>query len=132
MEVELKKIRHVGCIPPKTRIFLIEEEGFHWIDEQGGYLDLSEETLPLALQLAYQKFSKLGFRLVHFGTRYTLPERDEVGVSALFPHFYASYRSPTGKYFDQELGHMAYVDFASLEAKSLLKELEDDTRHTTP
>ena len=77
-----------------------------------------------ALRLAHQKWKGYAFRTLICGFRYTLPERDEHGMNALFHQMVASYRSPTGVYFDEELGHNCHVQNASKEALDLWHRLE--------
>lgn len=56
--------------------------------------------------------------------RYSLPVRDEVGTNAFFWQMAKSYASSNGHYFDEEAGHMCYVDFASEEALEIWRRCE--------
>ncbi len=64
------------------------------------------------------------FRTLKCGFRYTLPERDEHGSNALFYQMAASYNSMNGVYFEDELGSNCIVHNASMEARNLLKRLQ--------
>jgi len=66
--------------------------------------------------------------MVNCGFRYTLPERDEHGYNALFHQMAASYATSNGVYFDEESGNNCFVNFASEEAKNLLKVLQTSKR----
>ena len=76
-----------------------------------------------AIRDGHKRLQKSYFRLLHCGFRYTLPERDVVGSNALFWQMALSYNSPNGRYFDDEVSHLCYVDFASQEALQLWKTL---------
>ena len=65
---------------------------------------------------------------MHCGFRYTLPERDEHGLNALFNQMVASYSSSNGVYFEQELGHPCIVQNASIQARLLWKKLKQANR----
>ena len=81
-----------------------------------------------AIKRAYLLWKDDCFRTINCGVRYTLPERDEHGNNALFHQMIASYSSMNGIYFDEDLGHNCFVNFASSEAKSLWKELQKQKR----
>ncbi len=107
------------------------EDSFCWLRKNGAdwvKIGLTALSVKEALQLAQQELQLEGFRLLHCGFRYTLPERDEVGANALFHHMSSSYESMTGVYFDPELGHPCRVDFASQEALDLHRELKGATK----
>lgn len=76
-------------------------------------------SISEAIRQARKEWQREGFRTLHCGFRYTLPERDEHGGNALFYQMVASYSSPNGVYFDEELGHNCFVQAASQEALSL-------------
>ena len=118
--------QNVGCV----YLFLRQIEPFRYIwfqeiepgveAETPVWGGTTEEAI-LAARIAW-KFDD--FSSIRCGFRYTLPERDEVGSSALFHQMVASYTSSSGVYFDEELGSNCIVHFASSEAKSLWKRLE--------
>lgn len=81
-------------------------------------------TIPEALLAGYQAWKLDDIRTLRCGFRYTLPERDEVGINALFYQMAASYSSMSGVYFDEELGSNCIVQFASVEARDLWRRLQ--------
>ena len=114
---------HVGKIGRRT-LFLCKLESFQyaWFFEETP-TNVVSHNIEEAIRLAYRKWAPDGFRTLHCGFRYTLPERDEHGINALFYQMVASYRSPNGVYFDEELGGNCIVQFASLESRNLMKRL---------
>lgn len=64
-----------------------------------------------------------GFTFLACGSRFTLPERDEHGMNALFSQMAASFGASSGVYFDSELGHSCIVKNASQEAYDLYRKL---------
>lgn len=83
------------------------------------------QTLEEAIRLARRHWQGRSFRMVNCGYRYTLPERDEHGLNALFHQMVASYSSMNGIYFDPDMGNNCYVNFASAEARDLWKTLKE-------
>lgn len=81
-------------------------------------------TTEEAMRLAFKQWKGDSFRPVNCGFRYTLPERDEHGSSALFYQMVASYSSMNGIYFDEEVGCNCIVHNASQEARSLWNSLK--------
>jgi hypothetical protein len=77
-----------------------------------------------AILLARKFWAKDYFRTLHCGFRYTLPERDEHGVNALYSQMAASYASMNGIYFDPDLSCNCFVQSASNEARTLMKHLQ--------
>lgn len=77
-----------------------------------------------AILLARKFWAKDHFRTLNCGFRYTLPERDEHGVNALYSQMVASYASMNGVYFDPDLGCNCFVQNASNEARALMKQLQ--------
>jgi len=128
------KLIHVGehLVPGegKRRLFLREEGSgsYRWFDENEAATDVAAPTVNEALRLAHRTWKNNGFRTLICGFRYTLPERDEHGMNALFHQMAASHNSFNGVYFDEELGHNCFVQNASLEALNLLKQLEESNR----
>lgn len=80
-------------------------------------------SIAEAMQLAFAKWHDQGFRPLHCGMRFTLPERDEIGRNALFHEMVASYRTPTGNYMDTKISRPCIVNKASQEALDLWKTL---------
>ena len=131
---EHPKLIHVGeylANGKGTRLLFLREDGpgsYRWFDENEETTDVSASTVNEALRLAHQKWKHNGFRTLICGFRYTLPERDEHGMNALFHQMAASHNSFNGVYFDEELGHNCFVQNASIEALNLLKQLEESNR----
>ena len=121
-----KPLIHIGRIVTKenpcTYLFLrkVGDKKYEWFKEEAS-TGVSAETIEEAMRLAHLAFREQSFRTVICGFRYTLPERDEHGLNALFHHLAASHSTLDGRYFDEELGHMCFVDNPSAEALSLLK-----------
>lgn len=109
---------------PPLYLFLKEiDDRYAWFNGDNP-TDAAADTIEGAITLAHKKWKLKGFRLVNCGFLYTLPERDEHGINALFHQMKASYESPNGIYFDETLGHPVYVQNASHEALSLFKEMQ--------
>lgn len=121
---------HAAAIRQKEYLFLrkVQDNLFQWFlvtpsfqkEEETAFI---AETLPLALSQGGKVWKEDSFRLLHCGFRYNLPDRDLVGVNALFWQMVKSYNSFNGHYFDEEVGHMCYVDFASQEALELWRKI---------
>lgn len=134
--MKIGKLIHVGSLSEKGNgtfyIFLrqVSPHEFVWFKEtkEGDETPIGIEapTLEEALRLAQRNLE--GLRTIGCGFRYSLPERDEHGTNALFFQMAASYSTPTGVYFDEDLGHNCIVNAASLEARQLLKKLEGQNR----
>lgn len=90
--------------------------------------DVKGMTVEEAMRAAYCRFRLNSFKTVACGFRYTLPERDEHGMNALFHQMKASYSSINGVYYDEELGHNCFVQNASDEAIALWKKLKGENR----
>lgn len=101
---------------PENFVWLIEQEVGNEI-ESGvkGY------SIEEAMRLAPRHWNSHSFRTVICGFRYTLPERDEHGINALFHQMAASYASMNGIYYDEELGNNCFVQNASAEALELFR-----------
>lgn len=121
---------HLARIQPNGRtvvyLFLRAKDShtFVWYRQEKGIeteTHVSASTIDEALQQARRHWKQEAFRMVNCGFRYTLPERDEHGANALFHQMVASYNSPNGVYFDEDLGHNCYVQFASNEARNVAK-----------
>lgn len=77
---------------------------------------VSGQTVEEAMRLAARHWKTDSFTNVNCGFRYTLPERDEHGINALFHQMAASSGSMNGVYYDEELGNNCFVQNASDEA----------------
>ncbi len=127
------KLIHVAFIymKPKGRykLFLRRKEANHivWFEESENNKEIETEitaqTVEEAIRLGRKHWKNHAFRTLNCGFRYTLPERDEHGMNALYCQMAASYASSNGVYFDEDLGHNCFVQAASLEARKLLKVL---------
>lgn len=122
------KLIHIASIQVNGRgkcyLFLREKDPQHFVWFDGKQeTEVSGITVEEALRLARKRWKADEFRTVMCGFRYTLPERDEHGLNALFCQMKESYASPNGVYFDTELGHNCFVNFASQEARDLCKQL---------
>lgn len=110
----------------------ISPDHFVWHREER---DLSEKETEVwainieeALRLAARFWRLDSFRTVICGFRYTLPERDEHGINALFHQMVASQSSMNGIYYDEELGNNCFVQNASNEALQLWQRLKTQKR----
>jgi hypothetical protein len=134
MENSPGKIIHAARTMQKNAVcyLLLRQTGeqhFCWFEMHASLEEtettISAQTIEEALRLARQHWSLLAFRTVNCGFRYTLPERDEHGMNALFHQMAASYSSMNGVYFDPDMGNNCFVNFASDEARSLWKTLKE-------
>lgn len=125
------KLIHVASIIQRAQglcyLFLRKKEDYHYCwYMQSNHSDFEDETtvtastIEEALRLAKRTWKENFFRTLNCGFRYTLPERDEHGMNALYYQMVASYNSMNGVYFDDELGHNCYVQNASIEARNLM------------
>jgi hypothetical protein len=99
-------------------------QSYAWFDAEEAVLTAS--SIEEALKLARRRWKNDGFRTLNCGFRYTLPERDEHGMNALFHQMAASYSSMNGIYFDDELGGNCIVQLASQEARSVWDRLKNE------
>lgn len=130
----LPKLIHVGEILTahgKQYLFL-RKKGHSFVWFQGSGIDeptpIKALTSTEAMKMAYQTWGGQSFRMLNCGFLYTLPERDEHGMNALFSQMVQSYGSSNGVYFDQELGHNCVVHLASDEARRLWQTLKQQSR----
>lgn len=139
VNTELKtspKIIHVARIQPRgaLRYLLLRKKDPHtftWYEQEGSNeneTSVSAPTFEEAMQQARRQWKNASFRTVNCGFRYTLPERDEHGCNALFHQMISSYNSPNGVYYDEELGHNCFINFASMEARDLWQKLKNEGR----
>ncbi len=96
---------------------------FRWFCE-GNPTSVFGMNCEEALRLAGRHWSEDSYRTIICGFRYTLPERDEHGINALFHQMAASLSTPNGIYFDEELGNNCFVQNSSLEARELFTTLK--------
>ena len=131
------KLIHAACIfaPDGTNHFLFlrkkSADHFCWYEEQNDTekeTEVSGPTIEEALRLAARYRKRHSFRTVICGFRYTLPERDEHGINALFHQMAGSYSSMNGVYYDDELGNNCFVQNASNEAYQLWQRLKTQKR----
>lgn len=132
------KLIHIASIEEQAKgkvyLFLREKNSNHYVwlkEEQPGQeveTSVSAPTSEEALRLARREWWNSYFRPLNCGFRYTLPERDEHGYNALFHQMVASYTSFNGIYFDAELGNNCIIHNASLEARTLWKQLQQASR----
>lgn len=117
-----------------TYLFLRKKSPFEFVWSQS-ISDNAEEQTPVsgtsieeAIRLAYSFWKLNSIAMLNCGFRYSLPERDEHGINALFHQMGASYSSMNGVYFDEESGNNCFINFASDEAKDLWKKLKSQER----
>lgn len=134
------KLIHVGFInrprQGKSILYLrmTSDQLYSWFEEkvdssgQEIELPIKSPTIEDAMRLAHREFRPFAFRTLICGFRYSLPERDEHGINALFTQMAASYSSPGGVYFDEEVGHNCFVQNSSLEALQLFRRLKEQNR----
>lgn len=135
---ENNKLIHIGFITIKQkgsrRLFLrkISPLQYHWFEEDGNENEvptaISAVNIEEAIRLGRSEWRGQSFRMLNCGFRYTLPERDEHGMNALFFQMAASYSSSNGIYFDDELGHNCFIQAASIEARNLWKTLQKQNK----
>lgn len=132
-EPQTNKLIHVASVFEKGKwlyLFLRKNRSDHftWHQEvepqKETETEISAQTVEEALRLAVRHWKNRSFRTLHCGFRYTLPERDEHGINALFHQMVASYSSSNGIYYDEELGNNCFVQNASDEAYQLWKRLK--------
>lgn len=132
---KLSSIIHVGSVHSCdgwSYVFLCKmaPDRYGWFlrDTLGKTIPAAIEaaTIAAALQLAHRIWKRDSFRTLKCGFRFTLPERDEHGLNALFFQMGASYDSMNGVYFDEDLGNNCIVHQASIEARELWKTLKQE------
>ena len=117
----------------RKHLFLrrVEPQKYRWfIEEEGGEKAtlVEADTIEEAIRLGRREWKLYCFRFLNCGFRYSLPERDEHGMNALFHQMQASYGTSNGIYFDEEMGNNCFVNFASQEALTLWKQLQKEGR----
>jgi len=81
-----------------------------------------------AVRLAKKEWKSQEFALMECGFRYTLAERDEHGMNALFHQMAASYDSMNGVYFDEDLGNNCFVQAAPPLSQKVWRQLKNEGR----
>lgn len=133
----LKDLIHIAMITRKNLahpyLFLrkVDPHTFSWFhaDADGKNekaTPVSADNIEEAIRLANREWKIDYFRTLNCGFRYTLPERDEHGINALFHQMVSSYSSSNGIYYDQELGANCIVQNASIEARNLWNKLRSN------
>lgn len=131
------KLIHVAIIfdeKGSNRFLFLRKLGdayFSWFKEEDGKeneTEVNAQTIEEALRLAPRHWKNRSYRTLNCGFRYTLPERDEHGINALFHQMVASYNSMNGVYYDEELGNNCFVQSASNEALNLWQRLKIEKR----
>lgn len=134
------KLMHVAFIlrprAGKSTLFLRKEmeQKYTWFEEsvaQPGKetaIAITAQTTEECMRIAHRELRDFSFATLKCGFRYSLPERDEHGSNALFWQMAASYSSPGGVYFDEEVGHNCFVQNSSLQALKLWRELKEQQK----
>lgn len=119
----------------RNKYLLLRKKGgehFAWFEEDENdhetETNVIAPTIEEALRLAVRQWKESSFRTVICGFRYTLPERDEHGMNALFHQMAASCSSMNGVYYDEELGNNCFVQSPSNEAYQLWQRLKKQNR----
>lgn len=131
-----KNLIHVAQIvsqgaPKYVYLRQVEPRQFVWFEQGEGIeeqrTEMSSDNIEEAIRLARRHWKHQTFQTMNCGFRYTLPERDEHGLNALFWQMKASYSSPTGIYFDDEIGCNCIVQYAPSESRNFWKNMQDET-----
>ncbi len=136
MENKPFKLMHVGHIRKHGRfayLFLrrIDPYQYLWYEEDGDEekaTSVSGVDVQDAIRQAHRHWKYDYFENLGCGFRYTLPERDEHGLNALFHQMAASYQSMNGVYYDEDLANNCIVHNASQVARDLLTKLKQKNR----
>ena len=128
------KLIHVAFIflPTKGKQILylrqFSQSLYRWLLDDEQETGIEGETIEIAIQLGRHHWKQNFFQTLICGFRYTLPERDEHGMNALFYQLAASRNTLNGVYFDEELGHNCYIQNSSEEAVLFLKKITQENR----
>lgn len=131
------KLIHIARIFTKGKwnyLFLRKNSNGHytWLKELDSKDEedsmVSGQTIEEAMRLAPRQWKNDSFTFLNCGFRYTLPERDEHGINALFHQMAASYSTGNGVYYDEELGNNCFVQNASEVAIKLWQRLKVQNR----
>lgn len=106
-----------------------ESEFFHWFiynTENKNLIATSCKgpNIGQTCHLARLRWARWGFRTLHCGTLFILPERDEIGSPALFHEMVQSLSNSSGAVFDPNRGYSYRVDQISEEAIRFYKEIK--------
>lgn len=133
-KVEQPLIIHAGKIilPGKGSVIVLlrklapeEYRWFEYFNDEETPTNVAGINKEEAIQNARKAWVLSNFCTLNCGFKYTLPERDEHGMNALFYQMKASLQSFNGIYFDEEMGHNCFVQNASQEARDLMLKLKD-------
>lgn len=136
METKNFKLIHVGKIQTSDgfeHLYLRKKNDneFRWYEfknQEEKETEVSSINIEEAMRLAFRYWKSHFFHPLNCGFRYTLPERDEHGINALFHQMVSSYSSMNGIYYDEELGSNCFVQNASIEARGLWQTLKKENR----
>ncbi|MGK5594895.1 MAG: hypothetical protein ACSNEK_06020 [Parachlamydiaceae bacterium] len=117
------EIIHIGRINHRKMLLLrkISDEQYGWFEESEDKPRVVGTTVEEAIRLAKQHWKMNSFCLLPCGYRFTLPERDEHGMNALFWQAVRSFDSVNGIYYDEDLGHNCIVHQIPLETQKLIR-----------
>lgn len=134
-ESKYPKLIHVALLKYQKPTYLFlrskDQHTYVWFSDKGEdeeETSVSAPTLYEAMEKANRHWRLEPFRMLNCGFRYTLPERDEHGINALFHQMASSYDSMNGIYFDPGEGNNCFVNFASQEAIALWRKLKKQGR----
>ncbi len=116
---------HSMILGEKQLVLLLETtpRHFEWfLNDQP--TEVFADTIEEAIRLANKRWKQEGFSCLNCGFRYTLPERDEHGMNALFYQMAASFASMTGVYFDEELGNNCIIHNIPSTTIAILRQLK--------
>ena len=134
MEKATFKLIHIGLIytAEGTKPLFLRQKSPHefcwFIIKNGQEMEtpIVAPNIEEAMRLAFLQWKHDYFRPLNCGFRYTLPERDEHGLNALFHQMAASYASINGVYYDEELGNNCFVQNASSAARQMWLTLKNE------
>jgi len=105
---------------------------YRWyqVDPQGNERETDVESFNIeeAMRLGSRAWKEDNFQTLGCGYRFTLPERDEHGMNALFYQMAAALQTSNGVYFDEDLGHHCSVKQIPSEAYDLWSKLKSANR----
>lgn len=106
----MAELIHIAKIRGKPVLTLMKEspEEYRWYND-GVKTDLFAKTPGEAMRVARKEYQGDEFSPVLCGTLFTLPERDEHGMPALYWQMMKSKASMNGVYFDETMGHNCIV-----------------------
>jgi hypothetical protein len=133
----MPRLIHIARIYPREgggTLYLRQKEPnlFLWYQEdaQGNERETSvaAPTIEEALRLGARQWREDYFQTLGCGYRFTLPERDEHGMNALFCQMSAALQTMNGVYFDEDLGHHCSVKQIPSAAYELWIKLKNANR----